>query len=273
MAKKNNKLSDKPWLVVLLHGVVAVAAGLILFFGVKVFLNLYTRHAEEIVVPDFSNLTIPEAQALADEHYMRVEVTDSVFLKRMRKGVVCRQSPAPGSMVKKEKLITLTINAKNAKTVTMPDLVGLSMRQAKAELLSRGLGLQKLTYVKDLATNNVLKQLYKGREIEDGEVLESGSQVELVVGLNNSDFKTYVPDATGFRQMTAVNAMYDNSLNVNSLRFDETVKDYDDSLNAMVWKQVPAASDSISVQMGAGVTLYLTLDENKIPKKEAAHEN
>jgi hypothetical protein len=41
----------------------------------------------------------------------------------------------------------------------------------------------------------------------------------------------------------------------------------------MVWKQVPAASDSISVQMGAGVTLFLTLDENKIPKKEAAHEN
>ena len=50
--------------------------------------------------------------------------------------------------------------------------------------------------------------------------------------------------------------------------FDETVLDYDDSLNAMVFNQRPESSDSISVGMGSDVTLYLTLDENKIPVKE-----
>ena len=38
----------------------------------------------------------------------------------------------------------------------MPNLVGLSMRQAIAELQSRGLVLGKLVYVEDLATTNVL---------------------------------------------------------------------------------------------------------------------
>ena len=44
--------------------------------------------------------------------------------------------------------------------------------------------------------------------------------------------------------------------------------DYDDSLNAMVWSQIPEPSDSVSVGMGSEVTLYLTLDQNKIPVKE-----
>ena len=56
----------------------------------------------------------------------------------------------------------------NAKKVSMPNLVGYSMRQAKAELNSRGLSLGKLIYVSDIATNNVLKQIYRNREIRPG---------------------------------------------------------------------------------------------------------
>ena len=49
---------------------------------------------------------------------------------------------------------------------------------------------------------------------------------------------------------------------------DNTVKDYEDSLNAMVYRQTPEPSDSIHVNMGSEVVLYLTLDENRIPIRE-----
>ena len=250
---------------ILKHLVAAMVVVIALVVGAIIFLNIVTKHGQELVVPDLSNLTIEQADSVASAHEMVIDVKDSVFVKRMKRGAVYRQNPAPGSKVKSGRRISLTINAKNAKQITMPNLVGLSMRQAKAELLSRGLLLGKLIYVQDLATNNVLKQIHENSEIKPGVMIDSESVIDLVVGLNGNDFVTYVPDLTGLKRMSAVDAVHDHSLNVKDLRFDRTVKNYEDSLNAMVYKQTPEPSDSIHVNMGSEVTLYLTLDENRIP--------
>lgn len=266
--KKKGFLSN--WVVRNL--LIAVALVVVLIAGAMIFLNLVTQHNKELEVPDFSNMSVAEAEYAAAEAGMRVDVTDSVFVKRMKRGAVYRQNPTPGSKVKKGRRIVLTINAVNAKKVTMPDLVGLSLRQAKAELMSRGLVLNRLVYVQDMATNNVLRQLKGNREIEPGTMIDSESQIDLVLGLNDLDNKAYVPDVTGLKNMSAVEALFDHSLNVKDLRFDDTVKDYDDSLSAMVYRQVPEPSDSISVAMGEEVMLYLTKDVKRIPVKKTKDE-
>ena len=256
----------KNWIVRnLLIAVVIVVA---LVVGAMIFLNVVTQHNKEIDVPDFSNMSVAEAEYAAEKAGMRVEVTDSVFVKRMKRGAVYRQNPAPGSKVKEGRRVVLTINAVNAKKVTMPNLVGLSLRQAKAELLSRGLVLNRLVYVKDMATNNVLRQLKGNRQIEPGTMVDSETAIDLVLGLNDMDNRTYVPDVTGLKNMSAVEAMFDHSLNIKDLKFDETVKDYEDSLNAVVYRQAPVASDSVSVAMGEAVMLYLTTDIAKVPARE-----
>ena len=244
----------------------AAVVVVVLLAGAMIFLNVFTKHNHEIIVPDFSNLTVEEATAVARQAGMRVEVTDSVFVKRMRKGAVYRQTPRVGSYVKEGRRIILTINAMNAKKVTMPNLIGYSMRQAMAELQSRGLVLGKLIYVDDIATNNVLRQLKGNREIDPGVLIESESVIDLVVGLNSGDSETYVPDVVGLKHISALDAVHANSLNISKLRFDKTVKDYDDSLNAVVYKQNPEPSE-FSVKMGEDVTLYLTVDTNKVPAR------
>ena len=254
------------WL--LKHLLAAFILVIIMIAGAMVFLDVATKHNQELTVPDLSNMSVEEADSVAALNDMVIDVTDSVFVKRMKRGAVYRQNPAPGSKVKSGRRIALTINAVNAKKITMPNLVGYSMRQAKAELLSRGLTLGKLIYVQDMATNNVLRQLHDNLEIEPGSMIESESVIDLVVGLNGNDFVTYVPDVAGLKCMSAVDAIHDHSLNVKNLRFDKSVKDYDDSLNAMVYNQVPEPSDSVHVNMGSDVTLYLTLDAHKIPIRE-----
>lgn len=266
--KKLAKGKEFPGKWFLKHLAAAGVVVVVLIVGAMIFLNVVTQHNKELVVPDLSNLSVDEARAEAELNKMVIDVTDSVFVKRMRRGAVYRQNPAPGSKVKEGRRISLTINAVNAKKITMPNLVGFSMRQAKAELLSRGLVLGKLIYIQDMATNNVLKQLYHNNEIEPGTMIESESVIDLVVGLNGHDFATYVPDVLGLKCISAVDAVHDNSLNISKLRFDKTVKDYDDSLNAMVYRQVPEPSDSVHVNMGEDVTLYLTMDVNKIPLRE-----
>lgn len=256
----------KNWIVRNLTIAVVVVVSLVV--GAMVFLNVVTQHNREIEVPDFSNMSVAEAEYAAAQAGMRVEVADSVFVKRMKRGAVYRQNPSAGSKVKEGRRVVLTINAVNAKKVTMPNLVGLSLRQAKAELLSRGLVLNRLVYVQDMATNNVLRQLKGNREIEPGTMIDSETAIDLVLGLNDLDNRTYVPDVTGLKNMSAVEAMFDHSLNIKDLRFDDTVKNYDDSLNAVVYRQNPVASDSVSVAMGEAVMLYLTTDVAKVPVRE-----
>ena len=239
----------------------------VLVVGAIIFLNVVTKHNQELIVPDFSNMTVAEAEAAAAQVGMRVEVTDSVFVKRMKKGAVRDQNPTPGSHVKEGRRIALTINALNAKKVTMPNLVGLSMRQALAELQSRGLVLGKLIYVQDMATNNVLRQLCNNREIGPGKSIESDTVIDLVLGLNpDTDASTYVPDVVGRRYITAVDAIHKQSLNIKTLRFDDSVKDYDDSLNAVVYRQSPEASP-MPVNLGNDVSLYLTVNPDRIPSR------
>lgn len=140
--KKEKKGFFSNWIVrnlLMAFGIVVV-----LIAGAIIFLNVVTKHNQELVVPDFTNLSVDEATLLAHEAGMRVEVTDSVFVKRMQKGAVYRQNPSAGDKVKSGRRIVLTINAVNAKKLTMPNLIGYSMRQAKAEILSRGLVLGKL---------------------------------------------------------------------------------------------------------------------------------
>ena len=160
------------------------------------------------------------------------------------------QNPAPGSKLKEGRRISLTINALNSKKVTMPNLVGLSMRQAMAELQSRGLVLGKLVYVEDMATNNVIRQLRGNKEIAPGKSVETETVIDLVVGLNpDTDASTYIPDVVGKRYLTAVDAVHKQSLNIRILKFDDSVRSYDDSLNAVVYRQAPEPSEILSASV------------------------
>lgn len=275
MAKQTEKKSSVKtvlgnWIVRNL--LLALAVVVVLVVGAMVALNVFTKHNQELSVPDLANMTVEEARLVAEEAGMRIDVTDSAFVKRMKRGAVYRQNPVPGSKVKQGRRISLTINAVNPRQITMPDLIGFSTRQAKAELLSRGLVLGKLIYVQDMATNNVLRQLHGDQEIEPGAMVESEAVIDLVVGLNSRDNVTFVPYLAGLRNLSAVEAVHDHSLNVGRFRFDETVKDYEDSLNAVVYRQVPEASDSISVRMGESVDIFLTLDHSRVPVREIMEE-
>ena len=247
----------KNWIVRNLLGAVIFFAALLL--AATVLLGIVTHHGQTIEVPDLTSMSVDAARRQASKKSLKVEVIDSIYVRRMERGAVYSQNPKPGALVKKGRRIMLTINAMNAKKVSVPNLVGYSMRQAKAELNARGLALGKLMYVNDIATNNVLKQFYKNREIRPGRQVESGSEIDLQVGLNSSDNLTYVPNVKGMKYLRAVDAVHDNSLNLGRVVFDKTVKNYSDSLNAVVYKQTPEASRS-PLLMGSDVTIYLSLD-------------
>lgn len=252
----------KNWIVKNLLLTIAVVAAVIA--AAIIFLNLYTRHDKGLSVPDFYGMNFDEASAEASLNDMTVSIADSIYVKDLEPGAVYKQVPKAGSAVKKGRRIQLTINAYLPKTVTMPDIVGYSMRQARAELSSIGLKTGKLIYQEDIATNNVLRQKYNGRDIDPGVKIKSGSSIDLVLGLNPSDNETFIPDLRRMNTYNAVELLQESSLNIGRIVYDNTVKTRDDSIKAVVYRQTPEPSE-YPLEMGAEVIIYLTTDHNKIP--------
>ena len=269
MAKKdsNKKVDVKKgilgnWIVRNLLQAAALIVGLLVV--TQVGLNLITRHNRTVTVPDFTNMTVAEAQKLARDGHVGVKVTDSVFVRRLAAGVVYRQMPKAGATVKKGRSIFLTINSLVPRKVVMPNLIGYSRNEARAELNNRGLTLGKLTYTQDIATNNVLRQTVRGRNVRAGDLVVSGSDVDLTLGLAREERPTVVPRVIGQKYVSAVDALHDRYLNVGRVRFDSDIRTYADSVNAVVYQQDGLGQTRT---YGSSINLYLTLDPAKIPSE------
>ena len=95
-----------------------------------------------------------------------------------------------------------------------------------------------------MATNNVVGQQYKGRDIEFGTEIVCESEIDLKVGVNPDEDMTYLPNLLGIPYPLVKNYLIDNSLNLDKAIFDATVKDFKDSLAAVVYRQIPDARDT-----------------------------
>ena len=268
MAKKDTKKTKAEvtkgilsnWIVRNLLLAAAVVVGLLLV--AQVGLGLLTRHNRTVTVPDFTNMTVAEAHEAAKDAHVGVKVTDSVFVRRLGAGVVYRQQPKAGATVKKGRSIFLTINSIVPRKVVMPNLIGYSLNEARAELNNRGLALGKLNYTQDIATNQVLRQTVRGRNVRAGDLVVSGSDVDLTLGLSNDVAPTAVPRVIGQKYISAVDALHDRCLNVGRVRFDSGIRTYADSVNAVVYQQDGLGQTRT---YGSAINLYLTLDPAKVP--------
>lgn len=249
----------------LIWGLVFVA---VVFLGVDLFLHIFTQHNVMVQVPDMVGRSMSESRELVRDDELELVITDSVYVNRVPKGAVYSQNPKAGDKVKKGRKIYLTVNASQDKQTRLPDLVGLSLRQAKVELQSRSLKLGRLIYVGDIATNNVLAQSVGDSEADPGIYLPSGTVVDLKLGLNPEDGYTEVADFRGKRWLKAIDEVSDNSLNLDRAVCDETISSESDTLAAFVYRQVPAPGAK-HVVLGTAVRLYFTLDKEKLPVNDS----
>ncbi len=251
------------------HVYMAIAVVAVVVFLLFRMLDIITRHNQEFEVPSFMGLSLEEAKQIADVNTLRLEVTDSVHIPRMQPGAIYKQNPLAGSKVKKNRRIILTINAIAPKMVKMPSLAGYSLRQAQSELASSQLKVGKLIYERDIATNNVLEQLYNGKPIEPGKEIPTESTIDLKVGLNEADSVVIIPNLKGKPYSIIKDFLIDNSLNLGKVYFDNTVVTLHDSLAAFAYKQetVLAKNDSVP-RYGTAVNVYFTLDKSLIPADE-----
>lgn len=242
------------------HLAYAIGGVTALLFLTFLILKVYTHHGQALSVPDFKGLTMEEVYRKAKKSKMRIEISDSVFNNNLPKGTVIEQNPVAGFKVKKKRRIFLIVNAFNPEKVKMPNIVGVSHRQAEAVLKNAGLEIGRLIHIPDIAVNNVLNQKYNGEEIKEGFMIPKGSKIDLVLGMGLSNQKTQIPDLDNYSLERAKNRILRSALNLGAIIYDESIETGEDSTEAKVWRQYPSFKENKLIRLGSTVDVWLTAD-------------
>jgi len=248
--KKVKYLTSKPFLLNVIAFLIFAVAG---YLVVKSWLDYYTHHGESIDVPDLRGVNLIAIPPLLKEHNFQYEVVDSLYDSEKLPGTVLDQDPAPGSKVKRNRTLYITINATNPPDVKMPDLIDVSYRQAEAILESFGLITGDVTYKPDLAKNAVLEQYYDGRPIKPGTLIPKGSVIDLALGDGLVKLGVSVPNLIGLTRNEAASVLRRSSLNIGLVEYD----DGDNKVGARIYKQSPGGNDLQLLKEGDSVDIWL----------------
>jgi len=164
------------------HLALSIGITLALIIVALIFLNIYTRHGNEVEMPDFIG---KDSKSLVTDSLSAdfiVVVSESVFDKTSKPGTVLKQNPNPKEKVKRGRKVYVTVASDQPPIVKMPQLQDVSLRQAEIMLKAKGLILGTVIYKPSPYENAVLEQLYRGRPIASGKDINMGEIITLVVG-------------------------------------------------------------------------------------------
>ncbi len=261
-------IRNSPLLTALVQIVLVVIAILV---AAHYLMQLGTRHGARCSVPDFTGVSIGDAQHIAKKHSLEIIVNDSLYVPVYDGGIVLEQNPKPAVDVKPGRKVYVTINSFAQKKVKIPYVTGYSLRQAKNNLEVAGLEIAELIYRSDMATNNVLEERFRDRVILRGDDVEAeaGSGVTLVVGISPESGSVTVPKLVGFPLKEAKSRLWEIGLNVGRVDFDREIGVLERK-DARVYIQSPAQNTVLT--LGQKVDLRLTLDMKEVEKQSAASD-
>lgn len=167
---------------ILKHILLLLIVVVALFAGLIFWLEDYTRHGEQKLVPNVIDLTEENAATLILSRELNYEIVDSVYKTGAIPGAVVDQDPKADSFVKKERKIYLIINAKAAQMTPLPEVIDLSIRQAQALLMGADFKIKEVIYIPSDYRDLVLEVLYNGKKVEAGEDIPTHSELVIHVG-------------------------------------------------------------------------------------------
>lgn len=265
--KKNlrQRLGSRP---LLLHLALALATLVVLAVAAHLLMLAGTRHGARRTVPDFSGLSLAEAERTARDRDLVLVVNDSLYVAERDGGVVLDQLPQGGTEVKPGRTVYLTVNAFRKRRVRVPYVAGRSLRQARNMLETAGLEIERLVYEADLATNYVLAEYCRGEEVtpESRIETETGSGITLHVGVEGGYGTTVVPGVVGRSLDEAKGRLWEQGINVGRVEFD----DPDERSGALVYLQSPVQEQTVA--LGSHVDLRLTTDTERALQARAEAE-
>ncbi len=215
-------ITDRPLWQNILAGILL---SLVVVAGFLLMLNVITNHGEYLVVPEVKGKKYDAVLSDLENKGFEVVIQDSIYVDSLPPNIIIKQFPEPEATVKVNRLIYLTVNCTVPPTIAMPNLIGMSFRNALLELKSIGLKMGDTTFIPDIAKNAVKDQLSKGNSIKPGTPIRMGSLIDLIIGSGLGGDEVAVPDLFGLTYTEARVVLDVNGLNTGVVILDDNLTD------------------------------------------------
>lgn len=161
------------------------------------WLKITTNHSQQIAVPDLSKMSVLQVNDTLQQLGLRSEIMDSAnYNPQYPTYSVIEQVPRPGHMVKQDRKIYLALNPSGYVKISIPEVIGRTLRQGRPTLLAVGFKIGTVT-TKAHISDQVQELRHKGIKLATGDKLQKTSLIDIVVGDGSLNrFKTQKKDDT-----------------------------------------------------------------------------
>lgn len=223
-------------------------------FTVFFVLRSYTRHGENIKVPELTNMSLKEAINTLESNGFRYQI-DSVYQTDATPGTIIDQDPGPGSNVKTNRTIYITMITMTPPYVNFPEVREMTYLEARAMIGNYELKIADTIYIPDIARDVVLDVKYGGEKLLAGQEIPKGSSVSLILGNGMGDSEVLVPNLSGLTLDEATFSIRGSSLTLGSVNYMGYITD---SLSATVVSQTPIPDSTKKVSIGTPINIALS---------------
>ena len=168
-AKSDDKKKKKRAIII---GV--AAAAILALFGILYVSGIIGGGGKEVTVPDVKGMSYSEAKEVLEAKGLKIEKADEpISSQKIEKGKIVSQTPSKNSKVKKGRTVRVILSAGNTE-LKVPDLKGLSYKEAKTLLSEMGLQISKGDEVdSDSVTEGLIASQYPSAKtkVDKGDII------------------------------------------------------------------------------------------------------
>jgi beta-lactam-binding protein with PASTA domain len=248
------------------------AVAILVFFGIMLlvaflWLKWYTHHGQELELPDYTGYQYEEAVRHAKKKKFRMSIQDSVHILNKPGGEIIKQNPDPGTLVKQNRMIYVTITKRSPDKIVsgrLPEMYGKNYDRKKRELAEHFQIQSRITDTRfdPGEPGQILEVRYKGQVLIDARgrnndvQIEKGDVLDFVISTTGGG-KVEIPNLVCKTYEEAQFLLENLGLKVGRLTEDGAVPSLQ---TAYIVAQDPPADGSI-IDMESSIQLTISADK------------
>ena len=245
--KKDRKPLDKKTKIIAI-----CAAAFIALLGIVLVIINTGIFSSTKPAPDFSDMTLEQAQNLAAEEGFSLEQGKDIYSADIAEGRVCQQSPQAGVETPKKGTITIYLS-KGSKEGVVPNVVGMNRNDVEEYLQTYGYILGSIkTETSTEKEGTIIEQ-----DPSAGTKLDKENRINIVISDGKGKEKGTVPSLNGKSLSEAKKAIVSAGFEVGDIQYD-----YSDVYGNgyVMWQQYGA-----NTQLDKGTTIDIEVSKGEEP--------
>lgn len=199
----------------LILGVFVVLFLFLLLFD-RMIMPAVVHSGRECILPDITNLSLKEAEETLQKRDLSLQVLADEYNTLKPPGTILSQSPPPQAKVKKGRIVKVVIS-KGEKMVSVPNLKGVSLRQAELMLDQEDLKVGEVDWV---PSDSFPEDVVVENSPSAGLSVPLGMSINLKVSLGIFPDTVVVPNLVGTSLTEAKDLLKEFGLEVGEIKYE-----------------------------------------------------